>query len=277
MQVPRRIGDLIDPATLIQLDRTRRRLTDPIEKAVAAPLERDILSRPRPHSLGIIMDGNRRWARRIGAPPWMGHRHGKEKIRELMRWCKRFDIRTLVLYAFSAENFGRRTEEVDQIMALMKEGFTELATDPLITREGIRVRVIGDLSLLPPDVQQAIRTVEDISSDHDNYHLTFAIAYGGRDEITHAVRTIAEKASRGEIDPSTVDESTVQSHLYTGDLDDPDLIIRTSGEKRLSNFLPWQSVYAELHFTHVLWPAFSYLDFLRALRSYQTRERRIGR
>lgn len=277
MRIPGHIASLVDPDTLLSMDRARRRITTPIQRFIATPLEREILAHPRPHSVGIIMDGNRRWARMLGAEPWVGHRHGKDKIRELMEWCKRFDIRSLFLYAFSAENFGRKSQEIDEIMRLMHQGFSELATDPLIRREGIRVRVIGDLDLLPESVLQAIRTVEDISAEHDNYNLTFAIAYGGRDEITQAVRTIATKASRGELDPSTIDETTVQQHLYAGDLDDPDLIIRTSGEKRLSNFLPWQSVYAELHFTDVLWPAFSYIDFLKALRSYQHRERRIGK
>ncbi len=277
MEIPRSIASFVDPETLVQLDRAHHRLRTPIERIVALPIEREIMAHPRPRSVGIIMDGNRRWARHMGATPWVGHRHGKEKIRELMRWCKKLEIRGLVLYAFSAENFGRRSEEVDEIMKLMKLGFSELATDPLISREKIRVRVIGKVSLLPADVQQAIRTVEDISHDNDGYHLTFAIAYGGRDEIVEATRSIARRVARGELDPEAIDESVVQAHMFAGDIDDPDLIIRTSGEKRLSNFLPWQSVYSELHFTEVLWPAFSYLDFLRALRSYQRRERRIGR
>jgi tritrans,polycis-undecaprenyl-diphosphate synthase [geranylgeranyl-diphosphate specific] len=225
---------------------------------------------------GIIMDGNRRWAHMHGKKPWFGHRFGKEKVRELLDWCKRFHISGLVLYAFSAENFNRSRTEVDEIMKLMKQGFEELATDPLISREGIRVRVIGRRSLLPEDVQQAIRTVEDLSRENDAYDLTFAIAYGGRDEIVDACRAIAQKARSGSLDPASIDEDTISSHMYAT-FQDPDLIIRTSGEQRLSNFLPWQSVYSELHFTPTLWPSFTYLDFLKALRAYQTRERRIGR
>lgn len=254
------------------LDAIRR----PLERLAIPILEREVASHPCPRSIGIIMDGNRRWANLHGKKPWFGHRFGKEKVRELLDWCKRFRITGLVLYAFSAENFNRSRPEVDEIMKLMKQGFDELATDPLITREGIRVRVIGRKSLLPEPVQQSIRTVEDISSDNNAYDLTFAIAYGGRDEITDACRAIAQKIHDGAMAPSSITEETISSHLYA-EIQDPDLIIRTSGEQRLSNFLPWQSVYSELHFSNTLWPAFSYYDFLRALRAYQTRERRIGR
>ncbi|MBW2263781.1 MAG: di-trans,poly-cis-decaprenylcistransferase [Deltaproteobacteria bacterium] len=222
------------------------------------------------------MDGNRRWASLHGEKPWFGHRFGKDKVREFLEWCKRFKIQGLVLYAFSAENFSRPRSEINEIMKLMKQGFDELATDPLISREGIRVRVIGRKKLLPEKVQQSIRTVEDISRDNDAYDLTFAIAYGGRDDIVDACRAIAAKVRSGKLEPSAIDEETVSNHLYAA-IDDPDLIIRTSGEQRLSNFLPWQSVYSELHFTSTFWPAFRYIDFLRALRAYQRRDRRIGR
>lgn len=268
MSLPKQILDSIDSV--------KRRVYDPVEKVLIERLEREIDLHPRPRSIGIIMDGNRRWATQHGEKPWFGHRFGKEKVRELLEWSKRFEIRGMVLYAFSAENFSRPRSEIDEIMKLMRQGFDELASDPLVSREGIRVRVIGRKNLLPEDVQQSIRTVEDISRDNDAYDLTFAIAYGGRDEIVDACRSIASKVRSGMLEPSAIDEDTISNHLYAA-IDDPDLIIRTSGEQRLSNFLPWQSVYSELHFTSTLWPAFRYIDFLRSLRAYQRRDRRIGR
>jgi tritrans,polycis-undecaprenyl-diphosphate synthase [geranylgeranyl-diphosphate specific] len=268
VSLPRQIFDSID--------RFRRRVSEPVEKVLIERLEREIHQHPCPRSIGIIMDGNRRWASLHGEKPWFGHRLGKEKVRDLLDWCKRFRIRGVVLYAFSVENFSRPRSEIDEIMKLMKQGFDELASDPLISREGIRVRVIGRKNLLPEEVQQSIRTVEDISRDNDAYDLTFAIAYGGRDEIIDACRSIAAKVRSGMLEPSAIDEETVSNHLYAA-IDDPDLIIRTSGEQRLSNFLPWQSVYSELHFTSTFWPAFRYIDFLRSLRAYQRRDRRIGR
>jgi len=261
---------------LESMDRTRRRL-DPLLRILHSRLERDVASHPCPRCVGIIMDGNRRWASRYGKKPWMGHRLGKQKVRELLEWCKPFGIRSLVLYAFSAENFSRSAEEVSEIMKLMKEGFDELASDPLLSSEAIRVRVIGRLDLLPPPLLQSIRTVEDLSRENDSYHLTFAIAYSGRTELTDACRAIAREVHDGTLDSSSITESTITSHLYAPDIPDPDLIIRTSGEQRISNFLTWQAVYSELHFTPTLWPDFSYIDFLKALRSYQNRERRIGR
>jgi tritrans,polycis-undecaprenyl-diphosphate synthase [geranylgeranyl-diphosphate specific] len=268
VSLPRQIFDSVD--------RMRRRVSEPVEKILVERLEREIQVHPCPRSIGIIMDGNRRWANLHGKKPWIGHRLGKEKVRELLDWCKRFQIRGLVLYAFSSENFSRPRAEVDEIMKLMKQGFDELASDPLVSREGIRVRVIGRKHLLPEPVLQSIRTVEDISRENNAYDLTFAIAYGGRDEIIDATRSIAAKVRSGMLEPSSIDEETLSNHLYAN-IEDPDLIIRTSGEQRLSNFLPWQSVYSELHFTSTFWPAFRYIDFLRALRAYQKRDRRIGR
>jgi tritrans,polycis-undecaprenyl-diphosphate synthase [geranylgeranyl-diphosphate specific] len=259
------------------LEKARRRVYSPVERLLVMRLEREVALHPTPRSVGIIMDGNRRWAARYHVSPWIGHRFGKEKVRELLQWCKPFKIRGLVLYAFSAENFSRNADEVAEIMKLMKLGFEELATDPLVTREGIRVRVIGRTHLLPPDVQQAIHAIEEASSSNDTYHLTFAIAYGGRAELTDACRAIASEVRSGELDPSSITDETIRAHLYAPDIPDPDLIIRTSGEQRISNFLPWQSVYSELFFTPTLWPSFSYIDFLKALRSYQTRDRRLGR
>ncbi len=264
-------------AGLERIREARTRVLGPLDRIMEARLEREVLSQPRPRAIGIIMDGNRRWARFEGVEPWIGHRRGKDKVREILEWCKKLGIKGMVLYAFSAENFSRARGEVEEIMKLIKQGFDEIAADPTIAREGIRVRVIGRKHLLPEEVQQSIRTVEDMSRDNDRYDLTFAIAYGGRNEIVDACRDIAREALEGRLDPEAVDEDVVRSHMYASDIDDPDLIVRTSGEQRLSNFLPWQSVYAELHFTDVLWPNFSYLEFLRAVRAFQARDRRIGR
>jgi len=160
----KRIAQFVPDATLDRIVETRDRISGPIEKVFASHIEREVLSHPRPRAIGIIMDGNRRWARAHGMDPWIGHRFGKEKVREMLRWCKRFGIRGLMLYAFSAENFNRPEPEVAEIMKLMRSGFRELATDPMLQREGIRVRIIGRTHLLPDDVQSAIAHLEEVAS-----------------------------------------------------------------------------------------------------------------
>jgi tritrans,polycis-undecaprenyl-diphosphate synthase [geranylgeranyl-diphosphate specific] len=254
----------------------KRLLLTPAYRAYQIRLEREIREGPIPRCIGVIMDGNRRWARGEGRLPWEGHREGKAKVKVFLEWCTDTGIRSVVLYSFSAENFSRRSGEVGELMRLFKQGFEELSNEPTIMEKGVRVRVIGNLGMLPAEVQEVIRIVEEKTRDNKNYDLAFAIAYGGREEILHACRSIARDVREGAVEIEDIDENLFRKNLYASDIPDPDMVIRTSGEQRLSGFLPWQATYSELFFVDVHWPAFRKIDFLRLLRIYQQRERRIG-
>ena len=229
-----------------------------------------------PKHVAIIMDGNRRFAESLGLNPMDGHAYGREKLEELLNWCLELRIKILTVYAFSTENLRRRPEEVNLLMKMFEENFRKLADDPRVRENGIRVKVIGQISLLEPKVQEAIAYAMEKTKDNQNYLLNLAVAYGGRDEIMNAVRKIAAEAKEGTIRPEDVTEEVFTKHLYTNGIPDPDLILRTSGEERISNFLLWQIAYSELYFADVYWPGMRKIDFLRAIRSYQQRQRRRG-
>ncbi|HEV2519031.1 MAG TPA: polyprenyl diphosphate synthase [Thermoplasmata archaeon] len=231
---------------------------------------------PIPRHLAIIMDGNRRFAAGHGLLIEEGHLRGKDKLEELLDWCLEVGIRVLTVYALSTENLGRSPEELRSLMALFRESFEKIAVDERVHRHHIRVRTIGNLTMLPPEVQAAIRHAEAVTKEYRDYLYNIAIAYGGREEIVEAIRAIARDVAAGRIDPEKIDSGTVSGRLYTADMPDPDLVFRTSGEERISNFLLWQSAYSELYFADVLWPGLTKIDFLRAIRSFQTRQRRIG-
>jgi len=254
----------------------KRLLLSPAYTAYQLRLEREIREGPIPRCVGVIMDGNRRWARGEGRLPWEGHREGKAKVKEFLEWCTDTGIRNVVLYSFSAENFNRTPGEIDELMELFRQGFEELSNEPTIMEKSVRIRVIGNIHLLPPKVQEVIRVVEEKTKDNKSYDLAFAIAYGGREEILHACRSIAKDVQDGAIKVEDIDEDLFRKNLYASDIPDPDMVIRTSGEQRLSGFLPWQATYSELFFVDVHWPAFRKIDFLRLLRIYQQRERRTG-
>lgn len=240
-------------------------------------LERNILSGPLPSHVGIILDGNRRWAGEKGIPGWMGHRYGADRLEDVLHWILDLGIRTTTVYALSTENMERRPrEEVANILELIRERAIKLADDPMVHGRKVRVRAIGDLSRLPPDVRGALEKAERASEEYDRFFLNLAIAYGGRQEIVQAARKAARMAVEGSIGPDDIDEELLSSLMYTGGLPDPDLIIRTSGETRLSGFLLWQSAYSELVFLDVYWPEFRRIDLLRAIRTYQNRSRRFG-
>ncbi len=230
-----------------------------------------------PKHVGIILDGNRRFAREAGMPTWAGHASGAEKLEEVLEWCREVGIKHVTVYAFSTENFGRPREEVEALMDMFAEKFKKIARDGRVRRHKIRVRVIGDRSNLPKRVIDAIGEAEGATSGYDGFSLNIAVGYGGRAELVDAIRKVCERVERGELKPEEVDEQLIASHLYTAGTPDPDLIIRTSGEERLSGFLLWQSAYSELYFCEAHWPSFSKMDFLRAIRTYQSRERRFGR
>jgi len=232
----------------------------------------------KPDHIAIILDGNRRWASTQSFSPWIGHHFGARKVEDLLNWCLDLKVKAITLYAFSTENFQRPPEEVEQIMQIAEEKLRQILTDERIHRNKVRVKVIGRLGLLPKSLQQLIREAEEATKGYDEHFLNVALAYGGRAEIVDAAKKIAQEIENGKLKPDAIDEQVFENHLYTAYLpkQDPDLIIRTSGEERLSGFLLWQSAYSELFFLDVYWPDFRRIDLLRAVRTYQKRKRRFG-
>lgn len=226
-----------------------------------------------PVHVGVIMDGNGRWAKKRGLPRKFGHREGAKTFRTITKHAKALGIKYITFYAFSTENWKRPKDEVDAIMDLFEKYLDEVRD---FIEENIRIRFIGDRSMLSPTLQAKMLDTEETSKDFDSMTLLLAINYGGRDEITNAVKLIAEDVKAGRIDPSEVDEKLVQNHLYTNDVPDVDLIIRPSGEQRLSNFMIWQAAYAEYYFTNILWPDFKKKDLEMAVEAYCERNRRFG-
>ena len=233
---------------------------------------------PKPYHVAVILDGNRRWAAKRGLPKWAGHRFGVKKVDDLLHWLVDLNVKSLTLYVFSTENFNRPPEEVNEIMNLLEEKLTDIFSSSDIHEMHVRTKAIGRLDLLPSSVRKLLQKIEDSTREYDGFYLNIAIAYGGRAEIVDATRKIAEKVLIGKLSPSEIDEETIERHLYTAYLpkSDPDIIIRTSGEERLSNFLLWQSAYSELFFLDVYWPDFRRIDLWRAIRTYQCRDRRLG-
>ena len=232
----------------------------------------------KPEHIAIILDGNRRWASEKALQPWFGHEKGAEKVEQLLDWCLKLNVKSITLYAFSTENFSRSKAEVEEIMRIAEEEFRRILTDERIHKNKVRVKVIGRLSLLPESLQQLVNDVEEATRDYDEHFLNIAFAYGGRAEIVDAARKIAESVQIGKLDIQSIDEDLFEKYLYTSHMpkQDPDLIIRTSGEERLSGFLLWQSAYSELCFLDVYWPDFRLIDLLRAVRTFQKRKRRFG-
>jgi tritrans,polycis-undecaprenyl-diphosphate synthase [geranylgeranyl-diphosphate specific] len=231
-----------------------------------------------PEHIAIILDGNRRWANDQEINPWLGHKQGAETVEYLLDWCQMLKVKFVTLYTFSTENFSRPASEVEEIMRIAEAKFRKLLTDPRIHKNRVHVKVIGRINLLPEGLQKLIGDVEKATADYDNQFLNFAFAYGGRAEIVDAAKTIASKVKAGELNVEDVDESTFEKYLYTSHMpkQDPDMIIRTSGEERLSGFLLWQAAYSELLFLDVFWPDFRLIDLLRAIRTFQHRRRRFG-
>lgn len=227
-----------------------------------------------PIHVGIIMDGNGRWAKKRGLPRMMGHRAGANTFREIARYANRIGLRYLTAYVFSTENWKRPKEEVDSIIELLRSYLNEMDG---YAKENIRVRFLGDRSVFDEDIQSKMRRAEEKSASATGLNLSLAVNYGGRAELTRAARLIAEEAAAGRLDPHSVTEETVESFLYTSELPDVDLLIRPSGEYRLSNFLIWQTAYAEYVFMdQILWPDFKPASLDAAIQAYQSRSRRFG-
>ncbi len=232
-----------------------------------------------PVHIGIILDGNRRFARRLMVQPWKGHEWGSEKVRELLKWCKGTGVKYLTLYSLSEENYrSRPKEELAFLLKMFEREFKAITKKTHDAHEsGVRVKVIGRTNILPKSLQGAIAAAEESTKNYKNYFLNLAIAYGGQQEITDAMIKIAKKVSSGAINPEQINEDLVRHSLYTNGAPYPDMIIRTGGEKRLSNFLLWQSAYSELFFADKMWPEFTKEDFLSAIEEFKNRQRRFGK
>jgi undecaprenyl diphosphate synthase len=227
-----------------------------------------------PLHVAIIMDGNGRWAAGRGLSRPAGHRAGRDAIRRAIEGCREIGVRILTLYAFSTENWRRPPDEVEALMDLLHESLIQEAEE--LHRSGIRLRMSGDLEAISPQIRREIARVEALTGGNQALVLNFALNYGGRAELVHAAREIATRVRTGDLAPEAVDETTIARFLYTADLPDPELIIRTGGEQRLSNFLLWQAAYAELCFSDVYWPEFDREHLYAAVAEYQRRQRRFG-
>jgi tritrans,polycis-undecaprenyl-diphosphate synthase [geranylgeranyl-diphosphate specific] len=242
-------------------------------------LNAEVTSGTIPQHIGIILDGNRRWAQNKSMTIELGHAYGADVVEKLLDWCHELKIRSITLYVLSTENFQRSPEEVGEIVKLIEQRLSKLLTDDRIYRYRVRVKGIGKIDMLPDSLLKILREVEEKTAGYDGHFLNIAIAYGGRAEITDVVRSIAEDVKKGTIQPNSITEETISGRLYTAFLPnpEPDLIIRTSGEERMSGFLLWQGAYSELIFMDVYWPDFRKIDLLRALRTFQKRQRRLGK
>jgi undecaprenyl diphosphate synthase len=229
-----------------------------------------------PHHVAVIMDGNGRWAREHGVSRARGHNQGCETLRNLLDNCRaRPFIRELTLYAFSHENWKRAPEEVNDLMTLMRHYVKREA--PVLHENNVRMRFIGEQDILAPDIRFDLESVAHLTANNTALTVTMAISYGSRQEITAAMRRLAHKVAGGTLDPEHINEAMVDAHLHSAGATDPDLLIRTGGEKRLSNFLLWQSAYTELYFTDRLWPDFNAADLDAAIADFSQRERRFGK
>ena len=247
--------------------------------------ERNLLTEIRrgklPHHVGLILDGNRRYARAAGLADVLdGHRLGANKLEEVLSWCEELDIRMVSIWILSTENLTRQPEELGGLLGLIENKLRDTARDPKVHKKRMRIRVIGKLDILPTSMREAIREAEEATRTYDSFFLNVALGYGGRQEIADAVQSLLrDRAAQALSLEQAIEEVTPDNlgkYLYTYDLPDPELIIRTSGEVRLSGFLLWQSAYSEFYFCDAYWPAFRRIDLLRAIRSFQQRDRRFG-
>jgi undecaprenyl diphosphate synthase len=234
----------------------------------------EAVPRALPRHIAIIMDGNGRWAQARGLPRVAGHRRGAEAVRRTVAAAGELGIPYLTLFGFSSENWKRPSAEIDDLMGLLRHYLRREIAE--LHRDGVRLKVIGQLGRLAPDIVSLIDHAVELTRDNRALTLTIALSYGGRAEIVAAVRKIAQQVAAGSLAVEAIDEACLSRHLFTADLPDPDLLIRTSGEQRISNFLLWQCAYAELVFTKTLWPDFAKSDFDQAIDEYRGRERRYG-
>ncbi|HVS62222.1 MAG TPA: polyprenyl diphosphate synthase [Thermoanaerobaculia bacterium] len=245
-------------------------------------LERHVATWALPRHIGVIMDGNRRYARELGfSHVSSGHLSGAEKLWEVLSWCYELGVPVVTVWSFSLDNFERDTSEVEALLGLFEEKTKELAEHEEVHQKEVRVRYLGEIARLPEGLRQAIGHAEDRTAGYTRFQLNIAMAYGGREEILEAFRGYLRDALARGVDPDRIaqelDAGSIERYLYTSGQPEPDLILRTSGEVRLSGFLLWQSAYSEYYFCDANWPALRKIDLLRALRSYHHRHRRLGR
>ncbi len=244
------------------------------KQAALLNLPADLKRERLPKHVAVIMDGNGRWASRRGMPRSMGHRRGVDTLKEMLRCCHDWGIDALTAYSFSTENWSRPLEEVEFLMALFERVLRQELAE--LVQENVKIRFAGNLDELPPSLRLEIEQSMVATQDNKGIQFTIAKNYGGRQEIVQACRAVARQVAQGKMSPEDIDEATFEQHLYTAGTRHPDLLIRTSGEMRLSNFLLWQTAYAELYITDTLWPDFNRTEFHQALRDYQKRDRRFG-
>ena len=253
------------------------RLGDVLGNAVEAKLLREVKNHPHKiNHLAIIMDGNRRFAWSKALETDIGHKMGKMKLEQVLDWVLEIEIEFFTVYALSTENLNRTDGELDGLFKLYIEGLKDIADDPRIHENKVKVQIIGKRELLPDSVNQAITYAEEKTADYNDFTFTVCLAYGSREEMLGAIKSIAEDHSSGDLPLDSIDEKEVSRRLYTAKMPDPDLVIRTSGEERISNFLLWQMAYSELYFSDVFWPSFSKKELLKAIQTYQARKRRFG-
>lgn len=227
-----------------------------------------------PNHIAIILDGNRRYARKIGLKPWLGHEFGVKKLEQLLDWCREIGIKQLTLYAFSTENFNRSKKEKYFLFNIFKREFKNMVKRKSIFKNRVRINVIGRLNMFPVAIRKAMFDIMGKTKNHKNFTVNFAMAYGGRQEITDAVKKIAENVKRGKINPKNINESSITQNLYLKE--EPELVIRPGGEIRTSNFLTWQSIYSEWIFVPKLWPEFTKEDLMKCIEILNKRQRRFG-
>ena len=232
-----------------------------------------------PNHIAIILDGNRRWAKRNLSISKEGHFKGADAVENLLDWCEEFDIKIITLYVLSAENLSRRDLELEDLFELIRTRLEKLFNDPRIHKNQMRVKAMGRVELLPDSIKNVLERLDDATKNYEKHFLNIAIAYGGHDELIDAVKKIGGKIKDGTLKIDDINKKEIESNLYTSHLpqSSPDMILRTSGEKRLSGFLLWQSAYSELVFMDVFWPGFRKIDLMRAIRTFQKRKRRIGK
>ena len=230
-----------------------------------------------PKHVAVILDGNSRFAKGRGISPTAGHQFGRDKIEEVLEWCFELDIKNLTIYAFSTENFHRENEEVESLMNLCKNELDKAMKDSRIHKNKVKVRILGHLDSLPKNIKKSAQSIMDQTEMYNKYSFNIALAYGGREEIIQAIQKIAKDVKNDKIKIDDIKEEIVSKYLYTRGIPDPDIVLRTSGEERISNFLLWQLAYSELYFSDVYWPAFQKRDFLKAIITYQKRQRRFGK
>ena len=235
--------------------------------------EEIVLPDKLPDHVGFIMDGNGRWAKKRGLPRSFGHREGAKQFKKIVRYCKDIGLKNISFYAFSTENWQRPAEEVNTIMELFRDYIVDVRN---FLSENTRMIFLGDKSAFDEDLQEKMIKLEEDTAKYDEMTLMMAVNYGGRDEITHAARILAEKAAKGEIKPEDITEQSISDNLYTAGFPDVDRLIRPSGEQRISNYLIWQCAYAEFYYTDVLWPDFTPDELDKALAEYARRNRRFG-